>query len=116
MTPETIRTCIQAAVRACIAKDAGTLASLFLPKGEMVIRGDRIIGRSEIARVSAKYLARCDRIAITIHRILVEGDCAVVEWTWQDAKSGNGQQNVADNVIVIDFQDGAISRWREYRS
>ncbi|MDY6784802.1 MAG: nuclear transport factor 2 family protein [Cyanobacteriota bacterium] len=116
MTPETIRTCIQAAVRACTAKDARAFASLFVPEGEMVLGNDRIIGRDEITRVSAKYLATCEAIAIEIRRILVEGDCAVVEWTWQHTKSGNGQRKSADNAIIIDFKDGAIAHWREYRS
>ncbi|MDY7013015.1 MAG: nuclear transport factor 2 family protein [Cyanobacteriota bacterium] len=116
MTSKTIYDCIQAAVRACTEKDARAFASLFLPEGEMVLRNDRIVGRDEIARVSAKYLATCEAIAIEVRRILVDGDCAVVEWTWQDAKRGNGQRNVADNAIVIDFKEGAIARWREYRS
>lgn len=116
MTPETMRACIQAAVCACTAKDSRALASLFLPKGEMILQNKGWVGRSAIERVSAQYLASCEAIAIEVHRILVEGNCAVVEWTWQNTNSGNRQPNITDNVIIIDFQENAIARWREYRA
>jgi uncharacterized protein (TIGR02246 family) len=116
MTPETIRACVQQSVQACTNRDAAAFAALFLADGEIVLPRDRLVGRTAIAQATADYLATCDAIAIEIRRILVEGNCAVVEWSWQDRKTETGQGDRTDNAIVIDFKDGAIACWREYRS
>jgi ketosteroid isomerase-like protein len=39
---------------------------------------------------------------------------ASVEWHWQENEKATGKHGSADDMIVIDFQDGRIRRWREY--
>lgn len=116
MTPTEIRACIRRAARACIEKDADAFASLFLAEGEIVLSRDRLVGQTAIAQATAAYFTTCEAIAIDIRRILVDGSSAVVEWSWQDCNAGKEECNSTDNAIVIDFQDDAIARWREYRS
>lgn len=109
LTADEIRDCIHRAVQACQDKDAIAFSQLFLPDAEVLLsNGTRLIGRTEIARVTATYFERCGEIAIAIHRIVVEGSCAGVEWSWQEGQ-------LTENAIAIEFQQGAISCWREYR-
>lgn len=51
---------------------------------------------------------------IQIHRILIDGHRAVVEWSWQEMEKATGKHSQAEDAIVIHFKDGLIQRWREY--
>ncbi|MBD2577759.1 nuclear transport factor 2 family protein [Oscillatoria sp. FACHB-1406] len=109
MTAEEMRDCIRQAAQACREKDAIAFSRLFLPDAEVVLsNGACLVGRAEIARVTAAYFERCGEIAIAIHHIVVEGNSAVVEWSWQEG-------TLTENAIAIDFRSGAIAAWREYR-
>lgn len=114
MTISEIRHFIQKAARSCQQKDATTFASLFASDAELIISNQRIVGRDKIASITADYLANCENIQIEIQNIIVEGNCAVVEWVWRDRKREDGRENCAENAISLTFVDGKIARWREY--
>ncbi|NEO26573.1 MAG: nuclear transport factor 2 family protein [Kamptonema sp. SIO4C4] len=115
MLPATeLRTLIKIAADACQTKNAKAFASLFTATGELIIPGYRFVGKEEIEQVTHSYLGACESVTITIQRIIVEGNQAVVEWVWSSVEKETGKQTYAENAIVVNFKAGAIARWREY--
>lgn len=114
MKPEEIRSCIQQAADAWMTGDANAFAELFIPNGEFIVPGDRWIGQAAIRQVAADFAAAYSDVKIEIQHIVIEGNSAVVEWHWQETETATGKCGVADDAIAIDFQNGRISRWREY--
>ncbi|PIG93659.1 SgcJ/EcaC family oxidoreductase [Gloeocapsopsis sp. IPPAS B-1203] len=112
MKPEEIRSRIQQAAHAWMTGNAEAFAELFVPDGEFIVPGDRWIGRAAIRQAVVDFAAAHSHVQIEIQRILIDGDSAVVEWHWQEEIAGT--HNSADDAIAIDFQNGLISRWREY--
>lgn len=113
--------CMQAAIHSIIQQardawvngDADAFASLFTADGEFLVPGNRWVGQEAIRQVAADFAASSSGVTVEIRRIMVEGNQAAVEWYWEDTDS-SGRLNRADDVIMIDFVDGRISRWREY--
>jgi ketosteroid isomerase-like protein len=64
--------------------------------------------------VLAEFARTHSDIKVEIRRVLVEGNCAVVEWYWEDVETKTGHQTQAEDAIAIDFEQGLIRRWREY--
>ncbi|MDJ0713909.1 MAG: SgcJ/EcaC family oxidoreductase [Prochloraceae cyanobacterium] len=113
MTPEQIRSLIQQAANAWISGNADAFACLFLPEGEFIVPNNCWVGAAQIRQVTADFVASYE-VKIEIRRIIVERNQAVVEWHWQDKEKATGKSTLADDAIVVDFQFGRISRWREY--
>jgi uncharacterized protein (TIGR02246 family) len=114
MTRTEIQTAIAQAAQAWLAGDGDLFASLFVPNGEFIVPGDRWVGRDNIRQAVTDYASAYSDVKIEIRRIVVDGNFAVVEWYWEDTENATGKQNKADDAIAVDFQDGLISRWREY--
>lgn len=114
MVPEAIRSIIQQAKAAWIAKDVERLVNLFTPKGELIVPGQHWRGQREIRQGLEQFAQQDTAIQIELQRILIAGNQAVVEWTWKQTNPQTGEQSRAENAIVIDFQAEKISRWREY--
>lgn len=114
MNTTEIRNFIQKAARSCQQKDAITFASLFASNAELIISNQRIVGKEQIASITADYLANCENIQIEIKNIIVEENRAVVEWVWRDRKREDGRESCAENAISLTFVDEKIARWREY--
>jgi uncharacterized protein (TIGR02246 family) len=113
MKPEEIRSLIQKAGDAWMAGDADGWAALFIPDGEFIVPGNRWVGQEEIRKAASDFASNYT-VKINIRRIIIEGNQAVVEWHWQDTEKATGRLSQADDAIVVDFQAGQISRWREY--
>lgn len=114
MQMQEIQAVIQKARDAWMAGDADAVAQLFVPDGEFIVPGQRWQGQSDIRAAVVEFAASSANVQIQIQRIIVEGDQAVVEWTWKDTDKKTGRQNQAEDAIVVDFKDGLITRWREY--
>ncbi|NJN88860.1 MAG: SgcJ/EcaC family oxidoreductase [Leptolyngbyaceae cyanobacterium SL_7_1] len=110
---EEIRSLIEQARDAWIGGNADQFASLFTPNGELIVPGNRWVGMEAIHQALTDFAATASHVSIEIHRIIVDGNQAVVEWHWQDTTL-SGQTTRADDAIVVDFQGNKISRWREY--
>jgi len=108
-----IYTIIQQARDSWVNRDANAFARLFTSNGEFLVPGNRWVGQDAIRQVAADFAASSSNVTIEIRRIIVEGNQAAVEWHWEDTNL-SGYHNQADDVIVIDFINGKISRWREY--
>ncbi|MBD1879822.1 nuclear transport factor 2 family protein [Coleofasciculus sp. FACHB-T130] len=114
MNPEDIRIAIAQARDAWIARDGEALAALFTPNGEIIVPGQRWQGQERIRQEVAHFAQQYSDVRIEIQQVIVDGDRAVVEWYYEDTENATGRCNKADDVIVINFQAGRISRWREY--
>lgn len=114
MQPEEMRFLIEQAKTAWVARDAEAIAQLFTPDGELIVPGQRWQGQAEIKAEVTRFTQQYTDVKIEIKRIIIEGKQAAVEWYYEDTEQANGHRNRADDVIIIDFKDGRISRWREY--
>lgn len=114
MQPQEIRLIIQQARNAWEQGNTDAFASLFASNGEFCVPGNRWVGQEVIRQIAADFSIRSSDVKVEIRRIIVEGNQAVVEWYWEDTENATGHRNRADDVIVIDFEEGRIRRWREY--
>lgn len=114
MNQEDIRVLIEKARDAWVAQDADALAQLFTSDGELIVPGKRWQGQEKIREEVTQFAQQSSNVKIDIQRIIIEGSQAVVEWYYEDTEKASGNRNKADDVIVVDFKEGRISRWREY--
>lgn len=114
MQQQNIRTTIEKARDAWVARDADALAQLFTPDGEIIVPGQRWQGQARIREEVARFAQQYSDVKIDIRRIIVEENQAAVEWYYEDTNKATGLRNKADDAIIIVFKDGRIDRWREY--
>jgi len=114
MNPEDIRALINKAREAWVAQDADALAQMFTPDGEIIVPGKKWRGQTRIREEINDFARQYSDVKIDIQRILIENNQASVEWYYEDTEKATGRRNKADDVIIVDFKDGMISRWREY--
>lgn len=114
MTPDQIETIIYQARDAWINGDAKGFSALFHPDGVLIVPGQQWQGQEAISQSLAEFAATHTEVNIQIHRILIDGHCAVIEWSWQEMEKATGKRSQAEDAIVIEFKDGLIQRWREY--
>lgn len=114
VSPESIRSIIEQAKNCWIEGTADTFASLFTADGELIVPGYRWVGKEAIRQAVTEFTTHTSSVKIEIHRIIIEGAHAAVEWDWEDIEKATGKKNPAHDAIVIDFVEGKIKRWREY--
>jgi uncharacterized protein (TIGR02246 family) len=109
-----IRTLINQARDAWVTRDAEALAQLFTLDGEIIVPGQRWQGQVKIREEATRFAHHYSDVKIDIKRIIVEDNQASVEWDYEDTEKATNLRNKANDVIIVDFKDGQISRWREY--
>jgi uncharacterized protein (TIGR02246 family) len=109
-----IKATIELAKNAWIARDADALARLFTEDGTLIVPGQIWQGRDKIRSEIAKFAREYTDVSITIHRIIIDGQRAAVEWHYEDTEKATGNRNQSDDAIVLDVENGQISYWREY--
>ncbi len=109
-----VESLIEKAREAWIAQDADALTQLFTPDGELMIPGQMWLGQGRIREEVTHFAQRYKDVKIDIQRIIVDHNQAAVQWHYEDTEKNTGRRNQADDVIIVDFKDGRISRWREY--
>jgi uncharacterized protein (TIGR02246 family) len=114
MKQEHVQSLIEKAREAWIAQDADALTKLFTPDGEVIIPGQFWLGERRIREEVIHFAQQYKDVKIDIKRIIIERNQAAVEWNYEDTEKNTGRRNQSDDVIVVDFKDGRISRWREY--
>lgn len=113
-SPEQIRAIVRQARDSWVNGDADAFAALFTPDGELIVPGQKWVGRKAIRQAAADFANYASNVKIEIRQIIIEGDRAAVEWYWEDTEKATGRRNRADDAIVADFTAGKIKRWREY--
>jgi uncharacterized protein (TIGR02246 family) len=114
MNQEEIRALIEKARSAWANQDVDALVQMFTVDGEIILPGQKWQGQAKIREEITNFVQQYSNIKIDIRRILIENNQAAIEWYYEDTEKVTGHRNKADDVIVIDFKDGCISRWREY--
>jgi uncharacterized protein (TIGR02246 family) len=109
-----IRSLIEQAKAAWVARDADALAQLFSQDGELIVPGQRWQGQAKIREEISKFAQQYTDVSITIQQILIDGNRAAVEWHYKDTEKLTGQHSQVDDAIVLEVKDGRISYWREY--
>jgi uncharacterized protein (TIGR02246 family) len=109
-----IRSLIILAKDAWVAGDVEALAHLFTVDAQLIVPGERWQGQAKIREEVANFVRLYTDVKITIHRIIIEGNLAAVEWHYEDTEKATGKRSQADDAIVIEVQNGRISYWREY--
>ncbi len=109
-----VRLIVEQARNAWIEGNAQAFAELFAPEGKLVVPGRCWVGREAIVHAFLEHSAAYTLVRIEIRQILVDGEHAAVEWTWQDTEKATGVRTQAEDAILVDFEDGLVSRWREY--
>ncbi|MDM9384156.1 nuclear transport factor 2 family protein [Chlorogloeopsis sp. ULAP01] len=111
---EEIHSIIKQAAKAWMTGNADAFAQLFAPDGKFIVPGYSYVGQTAIQQVTAEFAATHSDVKIEIQQILTDGNHAAVEWTWEDTNIETGKQQKAEDAIIVDFNDGLITRWREY--
>lgn len=111
---QNIYSLIEQAKSAWIDRNADTLSQLFTLDGELVVPGESWKGRQKIREEIAKFSRQYKDVAITIHRVIIDGNQAAVEWQYEDTEIATNKRNLANDVIILEVKDGQISYWREY--
>ncbi|WP_341525942.1 nuclear transport factor 2 family protein [Nostoc sp. UHCC 0302] len=114
MNKENIVSLIEQARTAWITQDVDALIEMFTPDGEFIVPGQKWQGQARIREELTNFSHQYSNVKIDIRRIIIENNQASVEWYYEDIEKATGRRNQADDVIIIDFKDGRISRWREY--
>ncbi len=114
MNQQDIQILIEKAKDAWVAQDVDALAQLFTVDGELIVPGQSWRGQERIREELTHFKQQYSDIKIDIQRIIIGVNQAAVEWYYEDREKATGHRNKADDVIVVDFRNGQISRWREY--
>jgi uncharacterized protein (TIGR02246 family) len=114
MLPDNVRSVVERAAASWMAGDAKAFASLFTSDGELIVPGQRWVGREAIEKVASEFAQSQSQVNIKIQRLITDQQQAVVEWRWEETEPHTGKKTQADDAIVIDFSDDHIKRWREY--
>jgi uncharacterized protein (TIGR02246 family) len=113
-SPQDMRSIVERAKDAWVARDADALAALFTTDAQLVVPSQRWQGQARIRSEIAKFAKEYTDVSITIHRTIVDGNQVAVEWHYEDTEQATGKRNRSDDAIVIEVQNGLISYWREY--
>ncbi|BAQ65026.1 hypothetical protein [Geminocystis sp. NIES-3709] len=106
---------IEKVTQACINKNAFIFASLFSQDGIIILSKNNIINRADIEKITHDYFSVLKYINIEIHSIIIEKNKAFIEWSWSDYNLKTNSEKSQDNVIVLEFKQDLIYRWREYK-
>ncbi len=113
-TPSEMRAAILAQVSAWVKGDADALVAGFAPNGEIVVAGKRIVGHEALHATVVRFSGRHRDVEVTVRRMVFGDECTAVEYVWEDTKVETGVRYRAHDAVWVDFEDGRITRWREY--
>lgn len=109
-----IQTCIDQARQAWLAGNGEAFANLFAAEGEFIVPGQRWCGRDAILEAFTTFTDTHTVRSIEIRNLVIQGDRAMLEWSWEEVDKQTGDVSYAEDAIAIDVQDSLILRWREY--
>ena len=105
---------IETAKRAWLEGDGQTFVDLFTPDGEFVVPGSRQQGKDAILAAFQAFTATHTVKSIAIRNLVVQGNGAMLEWSWEEQEKQTGEVTRMEDAIAIDFRGSFIQRWREY--
>jgi uncharacterized protein (TIGR02246 family) len=114
MTPKIIREQLKKAALCWQSGDADGFASLFTLDGEFIAPEHQCFGQNSIKNAFAKFAQTNSNVKIKVRRILIDGNVAAIERRLENTENATGNCQQTEGLIVVDFRNGQISRWREY--
>jgi uncharacterized protein (TIGR02246 family) len=114
VTFEEAKIIIHQAKTAWIDGNDQAFAELFTADGKFIVPGDSWQGKQEILDAFQSFKATHVVNAIEISNIILQGNQALVEWSWEEKEIRSGKISKAEDAIAIDFKGNQIKRWREY--
>ena len=105
---------IETAKQAWLEGNGQQFADLFTTDGEFIAPGHRWQGRNAILDAFQSFTATHSVQAIAIRNLVVQGNGAMLEWSWEEVEKQTGQVTRMEDAIAIDFRGSLIQRWREY--
>jgi uncharacterized protein (TIGR02246 family) len=114
MTHEEVRAFLLRRIRAWQAEDLDAIMADYAPDVVHITPGGRRVGPAALREGNARYLAEYTDFAVTLTRLLVDGDQGALEWTWAETRRADGRRRAVDDAIVFVLRDGKIAYWREY--
>lgn len=113
-SPAKIQAIVRQARDSWVNGDADAFAALFTADGELIVPGQKWVGKAAIRKAAVDFATYASNVKIDIRQIIIEGDRAAIEWYWEDTEKATSRRNRADDAIIADFVAGKIKRWREY--
>ncbi len=109
-----LRDVVQRQAEAWANGDVEGIVSAFASPFEFIFPGARLTTPEELRSAVEGYFRAKTRVRVEIQRIVVDGECAVVEWVWSDQDRESGKMGRAEDAIVLRLAGDKIAYWREY--
>ena len=72
------------------SRDAASVAAFFAPNGSLSVNGVPAVGRGAITEVAQGFMTAFPDMELFMDDVLMQGDCAVYDWTFVGTNSGPG--------------------------
>jgi len=95
-------------------RDIEAILADFAPNCVFITPKSRYEGVEAVRKVVEGFVGTKAKAQITIHRIMVDGDQAAVEWTWQETRPSSDEIIIVKDAIILEVVEGKIVYWREY--
>lgn len=116
LTAEDARALFERRRAAWLAEDAAAYLALFAD--DLVIhlpgRAEPIRGKPAYAKLVSASFARLRPVAWEFHRLAVDGDHVLSEWTIAGAERASGRAVRWRGMAICRVEGGLIQEWREY--
>ena len=101
---------------AWLAEDATAYLALFADDLVMHLPGrtEPIRGKAAYAKLVAASFARLAPVSWEFHRLAVDGDHVLSEWTIEGREREGGRSTRWRGMSICRIADGVIHEWREY--
>ena len=109
-----MRDVVQRQAEAWANGDVEGIVSAFANSFEFIFPGARLTTPEELRNAVEGYFKAKTRVSIEIKRIVVDGECAAVEWVWSEQDRESGKMGRAEDAIILRLAGHKISYWREY--
>jgi ketosteroid isomerase-like protein len=110
-----IRELVDRQVQAWEKHDFGIAAPDWLPSGELISPGGRVLAE-EMQTAMAGYFKQFRDLRVTVKNVFIstDGGKAAIEWDWDVTRRRDGARAVTHDAIIVDLVGGRIASWREY--
>jgi len=114
MDHERAQILVERMAAAWMQADAPAIVALFAVDGVFISPGGRAQGHAAIAAQAAEFFAGTAGVAVTIRRVLLDGNAGAVEWIWHETNRATGESRTIEDAIVFELREDKFSYWREY--
>ena len=116
VTTEEARALFERRRAAWLAEDAAAYLALFADELVMYLpgRAEPIRGKAAYTKLVAGSFARLRPVSWEFHRLAVDGDHVLSEWTIAGADRASGRRVRWRGMSICRIAGGVIHEWREY--